>query len=258
MCRDLSERGSEKGRPLMINQLRSAAAFLTVLPVGYPEGATGQRLGRAFWPLIGGMVGGAAGLIFFASSAVAGRWLAAVAAVGTLAILTRGLHLDGLADTFDGLWGGQTPERRLEIMRDHATGAFGVIALVLVLAGEIVALAQLPASRGTAALVTAGLLSRWAMLGAAALLPYARASGLGLAAQGPGKWLDLSLGTVSAALSLMLDWRRALLAAGLAVFAAAAVNGLAARKIGGATGDVYGATAVLGELGALIAFVVHR
>jgi adenosylcobinamide-GDP ribazoletransferase len=243
---------------MRVRGIRSALAFLTVIPVADAQGSPGDRLGRAYFPAVGALVGLAAGGVFAGVSALATGPVAAVAAVATMAVLTGGLHLDGLADAADGLLGGRTPERRLEIMRDSRVGSFGVIALVLLLGGEIAALAGLPPLRALVALVVAGTLSRWAMLGVVALLPYARPSGLGSAAGGPHLRLDLLLGTAIAGLTLFLDWRRATLAAALVVLTAAAAAALARRRIGGATGDVYGATAELCELAALAAFVVHR
>jgi len=237
--------------------LRSALAFLTVIPVADARGRAGERLGRAYFPAVGALVGLAAGGVFAGVSALATAPLAAIAAVATLAILTGGLHLDGLADAADGVLGGSAPQRRLEIMRDSRVGSFGVIALVLLLGGEVAALTALPMPRALVALVVAGALSRWAMLGLVALLPYARPSGLGSAAGGPHRLLDLLLGTGIAALILLLDWRRAALAAALVVLTALAVAAVARRRIGGATGDVYGAAAELCELAALAAFVVR-
>jgi adenosylcobinamide-GDP ribazoletransferase len=232
--------------------MRSALSFLTILPLGgqTPEG----RLGRVWFPAVGALLGLAAGAVFWSLERVLGAPVAAVGAVAALAVLTGGLHLDGLADAADGLLGGSSPERRLEIMRDSRVGVFGAVALVLLLLGEVAALARLDGVRAVVALVVAGALSRWTLLLVVGLVPYVRAGGLGVAAAGGRRVLDLVLGSLPAALVLLLDWRRGLLAAGLALVAAGVVALVAWRRVGGATGDVYGAATELAQLAAILAF----
>jgi adenosylcobinamide-GDP ribazoletransferase len=238
--------------------LRSAMAFLTVLPVATSEGAPGERLGRAYFPAIGAVVGLLSAGVFAFLDAFTTPLLAAVAATATLALLTGALHLDGLADSVDGLFGGGDVARRLEVMRDPRLGSFGTVALVLVLVGEIAAIASMSPGRAAAALVIAGALSRLAMLFVITLVAYVRASGLGVAAgDSSHRAFDLALGSAIAAAACLLDWRRALLAICLVAVTALAVIVLARRRLGGATGDVYGATAELSMLAGLIAFAVH-
>jgi adenosylcobinamide-GDP ribazoletransferase len=238
--------------------LRSAMAFLTVLPVATSEGAPGERLGRAYFPAIGAVVGLLSAGVFAFLDAFTTPLLAAVAATATMALLTGALHLDGLADSADGLFGGGDVARRLEVMRDPRLGSFGTVALVLVLVGEIAAIASMSPGRAVAALVIAGALSRLAMLFVITLVPYVRASGLGVAAADSShRGFDLALGSALAAAACLLDWRRALLAVCLVAVTALAVIVLARRRLGGATGDVYGAIAELSILAALVAFAVH-
>jgi adenosylcobinamide-GDP ribazoletransferase len=173
-----------------------------------------------------------------------------------LAVLTGGLHLDGLADCADGLLIGASRERRLEVMRDPRLGTFGVVALILLLLAEAAVLAHLGSPAALSALVAAGAFSRLAMLAVLVLLPYVRHEGLGQAAKGPGR-RDLVLGALLAAPVLLLDWPHALVAAAGAAVAAAAVATLARSRIGGATGDVYGATCEMAQLLALLAFAVR-
>jgi len=237
--------------------VRSAIGFLTVVPVGGAESAPSSRLGRAYFPAIGAAVGLAAGGVYLLAATFLTPLVAAVAAVATSALLTGGLHLDGLADSADGLFGGSSPGRRLEIMRDPRIGSFGVTALVLVLVGDVALLAGMAPLRALAALVIAGALSRLAMLAAIALLPNVREDGLGAAASGGHRARDLAVGVILAALVSLLDPRRALVAAACAAVAILAVVLLARSRIGGATGDVYGAGSELAQLAALIAFAVR-
>lgn len=244
---------------MTIRTLRSAMAFLTVVPVATSDGGPGERLGRAYFPAIGGLVGLAAAAVFALMASFSTPLLAAVAATATLALLTGALHLDGLADSADGLFGGGDVARRLEVMRDPRLGSFGSVAIALVLLGEVAAIASMSPGRAVAALVIAGALSRLAMLAVITLVPYVRANGLGVAAgDSSHRGFDLALGSAFALVTCLLDWPRAILALCLVALTATAVAMLARRRLGGATGDVYGATAELCLLTALIAFVVHR
>jgi adenosylcobinamide-GDP ribazoletransferase len=242
---------------LSVNSLRSAVAFLTVIPVAAGEGKPPARLGRAYFPAVGAVLGLLAGAVFALVAAIATPMVGAVAAVGVLAALTGGLHLDGVADAADGLFGRGNRMERLEVMRDSRIGSFGAIALILVLVGDVAALSALTPAGAIVALVVACALSRWAMLWVIAFLPYVRESGLGVAARGASRAFDLILGSSLAALVCVLDWRRALLAVVLVGVSALVVSGVARRRIGGATGDIYGATSELSQLAAVFAFAVH-
>jgi len=136
---------------LSIRSLRSAVAFLTVVPVAGEDGTPGERLGRAYFPAVGALLGLAAGVALVVVSAATSALVGAVAAVAVLAILTGGLHLDGLADAADGLLSPKAGVGRLEIMRDSRIGSFGAAALILVLVGDVAALAGLSPARAVAA-----------------------------------------------------------------------------------------------------------
>lgn len=238
-------------------RIRAALGFLTVLPVGTVEPLP-DDLGRAFFPAAGLLLGGLAWTALLAVSLVATPLLGAVAAVAALVGLSGALHLDGLADAADGLLGGSTRERRLEIMRDPRVGSFGVAAIALVLLGDVAALAGLDRWRALPALLAAGALSRLGMLGMVLALPYARGrGGLGALVQGGGRLPALAVAVPVAALPVALDWRHGLLAAALAGAVAVGIGALARARIGGATGDVYGAVTEVGQLAALVAYAVR-
>ena len=240
---------------MSIRSLRAAVSFLTVVPVGNEDGSAGERLGRAYFPAIGAGVGLVAGLVFVAVAAISTPLLAAAAAVASLTLLTGAIHLDGLADSADGLLGRGDVERRLAVMRDPRLGSYGVAALVVFLVLEFAALASMTPARALAGLVIAGALSRFATLAVIAWVPYVRESGLGSIAFDPRRrGLDVVVGAAITVLLCALDWKRAVLAAMLVAIATLAVVALARRRLGGATGDVCGATAELGQLAALLAF----
>jgi len=237
-----------------LRSFRSAVGFLTIVPVAAAGADSGERLGRAYFPLVGAIVGLVAGCVFILVSALTSPFIAAVASVATIAVLTGGLHLDGLADSADGLFGGDTRDRRLEIMRDPRIGSFGAIALTLVLLGDVAALSAMTPARALAGLIAGGALSRFGMLAVVAALPHAREDGLGTAAAGGHRVLDLVVGGLVTVIACALDFRRSLVAALLVAVVTVLVAGLAMRRVGGATGDVYGACAEMGQLAALVAF----
>jgi adenosylcobinamide-GDP ribazoletransferase len=172
--------------------------------------------------------------------------------------LTRGLHLDGLADLLDGLGGGQTPERRLAIMKDSAIGAFGVIGLVVLLVLKVACLASLFANGEETfffVLFAAPVAARWAMATLACGVQYPRASGTGHAFVGKVGLGELALGGLFMA---PLCWGGV---TGVVVITASLLPALwlrfkATKALGGVTGDVLGAACELGEVFGWLAAVV--
>jgi len=237
---------------------RLALGFLTRLPAGRGRLSPG-RLGRAAraFSAVGVIVGGLGGLAFWVASGLGLPPLpSALLAVAAVAWLTRGLHEDGLADFADGL-AGATPERRLEIMRDSRTGAFGVIALVLALGLKAAALAALSDTAPVAhALIAAAAASRAGIVFLMYRLPAARADGLGRHAGRPERSdLVTATGVGLAATFLLLPWQAGLAGVIVAAGAVLAVGAIARAKLGGATGDVLGAGQQAGEVGFLLAVV---
>lgn len=237
--------------------MRTAFSFLTVLPVGRLRVGPDDSLGRAWFPLVGlvlGILGAAAG---WGVRLVSVPALGALVTVGVLVLLTGALHLDGLADSADGLFGGADRDRRLAIMRDPRVGVFGAAALILVLLGDVLALTALRPLEAALAVVSAAALARFAMLCCVVALPYVRSSGLGVAAARGRAVRDVAVGVPFAALPLIWDWRHGLLAVGLVLVSTLAVALFARHRIGGATGDVYGAVVEVGQLAAVTAFTVR-
>lgn len=203
-----------------------------------------------FFPLIGALLGLILAGIDLLLAPVGGLALASVSLVALLALLTRGLHLDGLGDTFDGFGAGGNRERILRIMDDSHIGAFGVIAIVLVLSFKIHALASIDAERWRA-LLAAPVLGRWAMV----VLGYRSQP----AKPGLGSALveHLTTGHFFFATATTLFLTTAILhAGGLVIMGAVYVFGLVSksffhRRLGGVTGDTCGAIGELSETSVL-------
>ncbi len=233
--------------------LLSAFALLTRLPLPNHRG-TGAGSAWA-WPLVGAVLGACGAAL--ASGAL---WLGvtpgvtAVLVLALGAMLTGGLHEDGLSDTADGLFGGWTRDRRLEIMKDSRVGSYGVLALVLVTLARWSALtALLVYGDHWAALVATGAISRAPMALVMALLPNARGSGLSHATGRPAPGVAVvALGLATGLALAVLGWSALgplVVAAGIMVV----LSVVALRKIGGQTGDILGALQQLVEVGCLTA-----
>lgn len=221
-----------------------------------------QPLGRTVraFPLIGALLGIAAGFAFAIATGLGLPVLVAgVIAVALLALMTGALHEDGLADMADGFGGGQTAEKKLAIMRDSRIGAYGVIALVLVLAAKVGALADLnDIGVVMSGLICAGAASRAAMPAMMRWLPAARGDGLGAEAGRPAGehvWTGIAIAALLSVLLLTWSGLVALIIAALGVFA---VGLLARRQVGGHTGDVLGGTQQISELIFLLALAAIR
>jgi len=241
-----------------IRSLRAAVSFLTVLPVANADGGPGERLGRAYFHAIGALIGLAAGVAYGVAAAVTTPLLGGAVAVAVLALMTGALHLDGLADSIDGLMTHGDAARRLEVMRDPRLGSYGVTAIAVVLLLEVAAISSMSPVRALAGLAIAGALSRLATLAIITFVPYVRPAGLGVAAwDRRHRSLDLAVGAASAAIVCLLDWKRALVALPLVALVGVSLAVVARRRVGGATGDVCGAAAELCQLAALLVFAVR-
>ena len=246
--------------------LRFAFGTLTVLPVTVTRwDREAARGGMLCAPVAGLVVGAGAALVGVALLALgAGPLLAAVATAAVPAALTRGLHLDGLADTADGLGSGKPAEDALRIMKQSDIGPFGVITLLFVLLAQVAALLQAydtSWARGVLAAVVSATAARLALtLAARTGVPPARPEGLGAAVAGTvplrGALLVAAAVTVAAAGAGALLGTYDLVRAALAVLAACAVAELllrhCTRRLGGVTGDVFGSLAETATTAALV------
>ncbi|MFP5336801.1 MAG: adenosylcobinamide-GDP ribazoletransferase [Actinomycetes bacterium] len=234
-------------RPPLRDGLRLAVGTLTVLPVHAPGRVDARVAGTAMVLAVvpGALLGALAAAVVAASGALGGDPLvSAVAAVGAVALATRGLHLDGLADTADGLAAAYDRSRALAVMRRGDTGPAGVVVLVLVLLAQVVALAAAVAEQGTArgaaTACVAVLGSRAVLAGACARgVPAARPEGLGSTVAGTvPRTAAVAVAAVVVAVAAVAGLPVAVLAGWVA---AAVVVARCVRRLGGVTGDVLGA-----------------
>jgi adenosylcobinamide-GDP ribazoletransferase len=226
----------------MLNDLLGALGFLTILPGHPPKNHPGRVF--AYFPLVGILIGAPLALISLVPSLTTG--LSAFLILTMWVALTGGLHLDGLADSLDGLLSTTTPEHRLEIMKDPRTGVWAVTGIVLILLGKWVALSQgtLPLT-----LILPPVIGRLATVLAAAIFPYARQTGLGgYFREGLG-WSQIAIATLTTiAVTALVGWSQFVTLA-IGIITALGFSYWSASRLGGGlTGDVYGAVCEVTEL----------
>lgn len=215
------------------------------------------ELGRSslFFPAVGLVFGGLLYILDILALRFLSAGLAALLLVGALALLTRGLHLDGFVDTVDALASGKSAEEILRFLRESTVGALGLAALVFLILAKVMAVADLSHFR-VAGLVLAPALSRWAAVYSLSFFPYARTDGRGLVFShnsGLGQFLGATLIIGIPALYLLGGAAFFIMALVLAV--THYLSSQAKRVLGGLTGDVYGAVIELTEVLILVVLV---
>ncbi|MDR0362125.1 MAG: adenosylcobinamide-GDP ribazoletransferase [Planctomycetota bacterium] len=241
----------------MIRRFFAAWSFLTIFPSPrFREDQPPYALTRAvpYFPVVGLVLG----VLTYLAATVLAYWLpsmvAAAVVVALLAGYSGGLHLDGLADSGDGLLGAHDRQRALDIMRDSRIGAYGAMTLAIVLLVKYACLASLGDAIPSVALL-APLGGRFAMIAAMTLLPYARLSGLGSVFTFSDRFLALGLAFLLLLAGGIVFWGVGRAIAAMLVCAATAALWIVFLKIrlGGATGDNYGAACEFGETAVLLA-----
>ncbi len=243
--------------PLMHWQdVPAAVGLLTRFPVKVDMAKAQARGAKAAWayPIVGLKI--AMVLIFVALIA---NWIGLIPPVTAILLLTvstivtGGMHEDGLADSADGLWGGWDKVRRLEIMKDSRTGAYGVLALILsVLLRWTCMTAVLQSDMWIGSLIAVAMFSRAAMVAMMTGLPNARDGGLSKSVGRPypiTAWLAIGVATFGATVALGLTAGTLLI---MAVATTSLCAGIAHRKVGGQTGDILGATQQMTEITLLV------
>lgn len=272
-----------------LDEIAAAVGFLTRFRVG-ARGMTGAKMvakSSRWFPLVGALLGAVYCDAFALLSRVFPALVTAVLIVATDAWLTGAMHLDGLADTADGFGGGWTREDVLRIMRDHAIGAYGAVAIALAVALKITAIAAFPdRAAAMCALALAPVWGRWSAVFGGATQPYARAEedreGTGAAARFIGR-AELAIATVMAGLisagimiatslriagssssglivasaGITIPWR-SIAAIVIAWIIAFTWGRWSKRRTGGITGDTLGAGVEIVECAMLLCFAARH
>lgn len=223
----------------------AALGFLTRIPVPGDGEVDSHGLSQSiiFFPVVGGIIGAANAGLYLILEPFIPRTVLSVLIIALPIFLTGGIHFDGLLDSADGLFSGRSRERSLEIMRDSRVGSMGVIAGILNVMLRYSVLNALPGAILPGLLITQAVTGRWVMSLALHIFPYARKEG------GLGQGFTEEKGIINITLSTLLAITIICLTNGpTGIVIALIVGGLsllvavwAARKLGGLTGDVYGA-----------------
>ncbi len=235
----------------------AAITFLTAIPLPIRRSWEPRELAdsRLFFPLVGLILGGILAGLDWVMRLLLPLPVASALLLAGWVLLTGGIHLDGLMDTCDGVFGGRDSARRLEIMADPRVGSFGVAGGVLMLLVKWSCLTTLAPSVRLLSLLAVPVFSRWGIVVATTLFPYVRTQGTGAAFRSDRKLIPIGAGAICLGLSWLLLGP---IGAGLAAGASALAWGLGRwlmGLLGGLTGDTYGAINELIEAAALVAMV---
>ena len=240
----------------------AALQFLTSIPIPLKREFTPAQLGRATtcFPLVGLIIGLVLAGLNWLLNYILPQSVINILLIIALVIITGALHLDGFADTCDGIGGHKTVEERWRVMRDSRTGAFGVVGIALLLLSKYVSLNNVPQEWMTAVLIFMPVVSRWAMVYAIFAYPYARPEGLGTVYKNATRWPEFTIATlitlaIAGALFSLFSYVGLILIGGTFIV----TTGLAfylKHKFAGLTGDTYGAINEVAEVMVLLIVVI--
>ncbi len=231
--------------------LRRAMGFLTIYPLRASDTWTPETLGNSmvYYPVVGLLIGIALWFLYLMLSTLFPSSVAIVLLLGGLVFMTGGLHLDGLADTIDGLSGGYNREETLNIFKDPHVGAMAVIGVVIMLLLKYASLNVLPEEAMLSVLVLMGVLSRYSMVQLAYLSPYARAEG-GLGepfVQGIKQEHFVTAVLVTVGVALVFGGIRGVMIWMLVSLATLSYRTYFRKRLSGITGDILGAVNEINE-----------
>lgn len=240
-----------------------ALQFLTRLPVPVSIAYTEHRFAKSvrYYPLVGVVVGSLVAIACYLASLIFPLSIAVMLSMVFSLLLTGGFHEDGLADTFDGIGGGQTAESALDIMKDSRLGTYGTLALVMMLLAKYLSLSEMPLHLVVAALVAAHGLSRLSSVIVIATSQYVRPSGTAKPVAGAidSRGLQLSIGTgvvIVVVSSLFIPVITLSLALAGLVIGHVLMRWFVQRKIKGFSGDTLGAVQQCSEIGFYLGMLV--
>lgn len=248
-----SKRG---GKRIIMKRFILAFQFLTIIPIRTSGEVSRSDLAAsmAYFPLVGAFQGGVLLLLvrLLSTNGLLPDPLMAGVLLLALALTNGGLHLDGFADTVDGLAGGHTPQERLRIMKDSATGAIGMVFLILIILLKYLAVFSVLSLGGWQAhafIFLFPVAARWAMVPLANLAPYARKEGgLGEPFAGMGAGVMFVATAITFAVSFLAAGVFSFAPLVLLAFAAFVSSVFFRGKLGGVTGDVFGFQSEVSEV----------
>lgn len=236
--------------------------FLTRIPIKVQTQWTPESFSHSvkFFPIIGGIIGLLlSGFLYGAQSLWGIRLPMHLVAVGLILfeiIITGGLHCDGLMDTVDGIFSGKPRERMLEIMKDSRVGAFGAMSFCLLIFVKYSLIIDIDPALLPLSILVMPIVGRTAVVAAITLFPYARAEGLGKAFYQSGHKYTLYVAGICSALLLIPLGKLVIISGVIGISFALLLSRYISRRLGGLTGDVYGAIVELTEIVTLLVFLI--
>jgi len=243
---------------MRLKGFKIALEFLTIFKLGSVEREMKPdeiASSIAFFPAVGLLLGGICSVVEYSfQGVIASENVRALFSVGALALFTRGLHLDGVADCFDALPYAYNKEKALKIMKSSSIGAFGASALIVVLLGKILAISSIPQGDKIRYLLLVPSLSRWTSAIGAGISTPAVHQGLGYIFTTFSSWKAVLISGMLAFLFsiILLGWKGVLLFIAVSLFGVLTLV-FFKRRFGGVTGDVLGTVLELSELLGFIA-----
>ena len=237
----------------------AALRFLTIIPLPWGREVSPEKLGRStgYFPVVGIIIG----LILVGLNWLFGLFLPPpvvnVLLVVSSVVISGALHLDGFVDTCDGIAGHKTPEERWQVMHDSRAGAFGIIGVCCLLLVKYVSLNSVPDTLLMVTLVLMPMISRWAMVYAVFVYPYAKPSGLGRVVKQEARWYRFVVATLIVLVVAIVLAQLMGIAIMLGIWIIVMVMATyMKRKFSGLTGDTYGAINEVAEVCVLILVIL--
>ncbi len=239
----------------------TALQFLTSIPILIKKDLSPIQIGRAttWFPVVGLLIGVTLAFLDWVLLYILPPEVVNLLLIIALTIITGALHLDGLADTCDGIAGHKPIEERWKVMRDSRIGAFGVAGIILVLLAKYILLNEIPSGWMLPTLIFMPIVSRWAMVYAIFTFPYAHPEGLGIAYKQATRWPQFTIATIFVLVVVAAIFPFLLLVDVIVILGIWIVTTLLAfyfkHKFSGLTGDTYGAVNEVAEVTALLVVV---
>lgn len=238
----------------------AALRFLTSIPTPWWRGASRKEFAGSlpYYPVIGLLIGLLLAAVYWLTSLFLPIWVSSTIVVTALVVITGGMHLDGLIDAVDGVAAShKDPDIGKDVMKKPGIGAFGAIAVFLILALKIVLVASIPDEWIIAALIVMPVVSRWTMVYTLFAYPYARSQGAGNELKQATGWFAFLLATLTTlAITIVItEWATLSIIIPVWLFAVIAANYFK-RRFDGLTGDTYGAISEMSEVLILVVIVL--
>lgn len=236
--------------------------FLTRIPIKTQTQWRPESFSHSvkFFPIIGGIIGLIlSGFLYGAESFLGGKLPVHLMAIGLILleiIITGGLHCDGLMDTIDGIFSGKSRERMLEIMKDSRVGAFGAMSFCLLIFVKYSLIMDIDPTLLPLAILVMPIVGRTAVVAGITLYPYARAEGLGKAFYQSAYKTTLYVAGLCSALLLIPLGQLVMISGVVGIAFALLFAEYVSKRLGGLTGDVYGAIIELTEIVTLLVFII--